>query len=100
VNIEYETLEGVATLIVAGDLDMSSAPKLGDLAELALSETVGTLRIDLAGVDFVDSTGLSALLVIKKKADAGRQTLILERPSERVRHLFEVAGLTKHFQIK
>lgn len=99
-SIEYETCEGVASMIVVGDIDLSSAPRLRELGELALSEMVSTLRIDLAGVDFMDSTGLSALVVIKSKADEGGQTLILDRPSERVMLVLEVAGLTEHFQIK
>jgi anti-sigma B factor antagonist len=98
-NIEYEVFEGVATLALTGELDMVSAPRLGEFGNLAATEIVSTLRTDLAGLTFIDSTRLGALIAMKNKADHGRQVLILERPSERVVRVLKIAGLTKHFQI-
>ncbi len=60
---------GQATIVaVRGELDIAHAPKLG----LALSEIVrehpALLVIDLCSVEFVDSTGLSVLLNIRRRS--------------------------------
>jgi anti-anti-sigma factor len=54
----------------------------------------------VAGVEFMDSTGISALVVLKADADREHRVLILEDPSEPVRRALELTGLTEHFQIK
>jgi anti-sigma B factor antagonist len=100
VNVEFEIVDGVATLVVTGEIDLSSAPRLQELGEMALVETVSTLRIRLADVSFIDSSGLAALIAIQNAAGRGRQAVILERPSERVTRLLEVAGLAAHFQLE
>jgi anti-sigma B factor antagonist len=100
VGVEYTSHEGVGFLIVTGELDMQSAPRLRELGEQALSDFTGTLRIDLSAVDFIDSTGIGALVAIKNKANNDRRTLILENPSERVVSTLDLTGLTEYFLIK
>jgi anti-sigma B factor antagonist len=100
VNVEFDIDDGVATLAVTGEVDLSSADRLQELGLVALAEIVSTLRIRLTDVSFIDSSGLAALISIKNAADRGRQVVILERPSERVTRLLEVAGLVAHFQIE
>jgi anti-anti-sigma factor len=57
----------------------------------------------MAGAEFMDSTGTSALVVLKPDADREHRVLILEDPSEPVRRVLQLTGLTGltgHFQIK
>jgi anti-sigma B factor antagonist len=80
-NIEYELSAGVATLTLTGELDTVSAPWLLKMAETALNEPVEVLRINLAAVTFMDSTGLGALVTIKNRVDSSRHILVLEQPA-------------------
>jgi anti-sigma B factor antagonist len=91
--------EGVAFLTIVGDLDMATAGQVQAAGERALTDFTGTLRIDLSGVPFIDSTGIGALVAIRNKAEALRHTLILENPSARVLRVFSIAGLEQVFQI-
>ncbi len=47
---------------LAGELDMASAPLLTVLLDFALSACPGQVLVDIAGVTFIDSSGLKPLL--------------------------------------
>lgn len=49
--------DGTALLTAVGEIDMSNAGELAD----ALAGSAGPLVLDLAGVDYLDSAGLSVL---------------------------------------
>jgi anti-sigma B factor antagonist len=99
VNINYETCDGVATLAVSGELDIAAVPRLREMAELASTEPNETIRINLARVTFIDSSGIGALVVIKNNAEHEHRVLLLDEPSEPVLRLLGITGLTQHFRI-
>jgi anti-anti-sigma factor len=92
-------LDGVAFLRMVGDVDLASADQLRDAAEFALTNHVGTLRIDLSEVTFLDSAGLGALITIRNQAREIGIELVLDQPSERARRVMDITGLTKVFTI-
>ena len=63
-----------------------------------LTDFVNTLRIDLSGVTFMDSSGLNALIGIRTLALA-RHTLVVENSSANVRRILEITGLSQAFGI-
>src|ERR1700744_6483503 len=98
-RIEHSTEEGVTFLIVSGEIDTSNAGQLRAAGEEALTDFTGTLRIDLSGVEFMDSSGISALLEIRRQAHDAQHILFLEQPSHKGRVVRELTGLTEQFQI-
>lgn len=60
VAVEHEDHSTV--LVVTGELDMQTTPKLGNALGQALRERPVLLVVDLSGVDFLGSAGLTALL--------------------------------------
>jgi anti-sigma B factor antagonist len=90
--IRYGSSEAPRRVSVAGELDLATADELA-----AWLETEGTgegdLTVEAAGLSFVDSTGVRALLRAAA-AMAGRGRLILRDPSPPVRRVLELAGLT------
>jgi anti-sigma B factor antagonist len=91
--------EGVVFLSPTGDIDLATADELKEAGEKALTEYCGTLRIDLSGVTFIDSTGLGALIHIRNAAGSGT-SVILENPPRHVRRIFEITGLAGAFTIE
>jgi anti-sigma B factor antagonist len=91
--------EGVAYLVVTGEVDLANADELREAGEAALTPLAGTLRIDLSGVTFMDSTGLAALIAVRNKAEPGH-VFILEQPTRRVRRILEITGLHEVFTIE
>ncbi len=85
-------LPDVHVVALHGELDIVSAY---DLA-LALVEVAGsTTVIDLSGLTFMDSSGISALVMAKNRILAdGRGQLVLTRPGGIVRDALEIVGLS------
>ncbi|MBY6348918.1 STAS domain-containing protein [Rhodococcoides corynebacterioides] len=54
--------DGVCVVVVDGEVDMMSARRLGDVAFEAASSADGGLVVDLAGVTFLSSSGITVLL--------------------------------------
>jgi anti-anti-sigma factor len=97
-RIQTTNSDGVAFLVVTGELDLAHSEDLREAGEAALTPFVGTLRVDLSRVTFIDSTGLSVLVAILNAAES-THTFILENPQPRVRRVLELTGLNKVFAI-
>ena len=62
-----------ALIAVTGELDLASAPELEQVLERFSDEPTELLVIDLRGVDFMDSTGLSIIVKAHQRfAESGR----------------------------
>lgn len=89
-----------SVLSVEGELEFgTAAPLRSALLDLA-HEHAGTLVLDLSGVDFIDSTGLSLLVQAKQRLDAQGSRFVLRNPAHRVMRVLEVAGLATVFDIE
>jgi anti-sigma B factor antagonist len=83
---------------VSGDVDMSTAVELREAAIAALSAPdTSELQIDLAGVTFLDSSGLGALVAIRGAADELSRTVTIVAVSTRAYQVIEVCGLVPVF---
>ena len=84
---------------VSGPLDLQSAPDVLTRLEAAVP-TVRRLVLDLRGAEYVDSTGVRALLELRRRLDSCNADLWLAIRSgsrvERVRKLLQLDG---QFQI-
>jgi anti-sigma B factor antagonist len=90
--------EGSRDLVLEGDIDSYTAPRL-DSAVQALGFDSG-ITIDLAGVEFIDSSGLRVLITTHSALDERGQQLVLLSPSPAVARLFEITGLLDHLHIR
>ncbi|MFG3149741.1 STAS domain-containing protein [Streptomyces sp. NPDC048243] len=86
-------------LEIAGDLDYASAPELRDsLDGLALAD--GQLLIlDLAGLDYCDSSGLTALLAARNlAAERSAHIALASVPADTMR-ILSLTGLDRVFPL-
>ena len=79
-------------LLLDGEIDTYTAPGLA--ARLAAEPDVDV--VDLAGVSFIDSSGLRVLVQIHQTRTAAGDTLTLRSPSASVQRLLEISGLATH----
>jgi anti-anti-sigma factor len=95
--LEIEPQPGApATLVVVGELDPATAPILAERLEpLTEDPTVATVALDLAGVTFLDSSGLRTLVAANAVLQARDAALVLRSPSPNIRRVLEVTGLTE-----
>lgn len=88
--------KNVALVEVAGELDLHSAPQLrAELGRAIEDKEVESPRIvvDLAGVTFLDSTGVGVLVGALKRAREAQGALHFCGAQPRVRRVFEITGL-------
>ena len=63
-TVTASIFEGVALIRLSGEIDLAYADELRQLGEGLVTDYVGTVRIDLSAVTFLDSTALAALAII------------------------------------
>jgi anti-anti-sigma factor len=91
-DVQRVARDGGVTLILAGELDLASRPLLDEQLQTAGGQAAKTIELDLAGVTFMDSTGLHGILAAQALCAERGCELLLLRCSEPVRRLFELTG--------
>lgn len=86
------------TMVVHGDIDMAGGPVLE--AVLRQRENTDPVVIDLAGVSFIDSSGLRSLLDAGRRARSRGTDVVLRAVGPEVARLLEITGTTDQFQIE
>lgn len=85
---------------MVGEVDLSSAPLLRARIEELLHLGSRRLVVDLQGVGFMDSSGLSVLVAsMKRMAEAGGE-LAVACSNESILKVFTVTGLDRLFAIR
>lgn len=89
---------GRTILIVSGDVDLATADHFFAAAEQTLrSHADAPLLLDLGGVTFIDSTGVTALLNIRRAAKNAGTNLEAVRLSDVVSRVLAIAGIAELF---
>ena len=83
---------GVRTVRPSGELDIGTAPKL-ERALLENREAGDRVVLDLADLEFIDSTGLRVIVQAAAAAQQGRWELRLRHGRPAVRRVFEISGV-------
>ena len=84
---------GEAVVAVTGELDMSTAPELSRSLAGVLDQHPQRLTLELGGLEFIDSTGLTLLVRTSKQLKAHEGALHLAHPTPPVRRVLEIVGL-------
>jgi anti-sigma B factor antagonist len=98
VEIENEG-EAVARLRLVGELDAATVEALRDAVSSVLASGTTRMALDLAELDFVDSTGLGVLVGALKRTREAEGDLVLTAVPPRIIKLLELTGLHKVFTI-
>lgn len=86
--------DGIATLEVSGEVDIAVADELATAALDALAQDgARCVRVDLASVTFLDSSGLGALVRVRNAARDEGKDLVIANPVESVMKVFAITGL-------
>ncbi|MER7667206.1 STAS domain-containing protein [Kitasatospora sp. NPDC096128] len=94
------TLHTAAALVTAcGDLDLCTAPELRRSLSAAL-RAYREVVLDLSGVEFMDCSGLGALVHAQNQADRLGARLILRGAGPRVLRLLKLTGLNRRLVVE
>jgi len=83
---------GAPKVIVHGDVDFRHAPEITEAVRRILEDGNKRVDIQLADVEFMDSSGISALLDAADLARRRQARLVLVSPTRQLLHLLEVSG--------
>ena len=78
---------------------MATAPRLREEIVGLVSRGVCAITVDLAHLDFIDSTGLAVLVAGLKRLREHGGDMALRSPKPSTRKVFEITGLTQVFAI-
>jgi anti-sigma B factor antagonist len=99
-QIEASTRADTVLLSLRGELDLTSAPVFD--RELRAAEATNPRRvvIDLSGLEFMDSTGLRALLLARERAQSDGHELALRRGPRQVQRVLELTKTAEAFEFE
>ena len=97
-TVETSELEPDVMLVrLVGECDMSQTARL----EQAIREAAAAarhVRIDLSGVEFMDSSALNVLYQAKKELESDSRRLVLVAPQSQIMRVFEITRLGGYFE--
>lgn len=91
--------DGTTTVLqLVGELDMATVPQLRTVAFAELDQPgCEVLALDVAGLDFLDSTGIGSWVEIRRRAaDSGKRVVVREMPPY-IHRILEIGSLTSLF---
>jgi anti-anti-sigma factor len=92
------SLNGEATIVVKGEIDVATAPVLSARLDEAINGCRGRVVVDVTAMSFIDSRGLSALAQAVRAL--GDRPLVLRRPTSTTRRLLDITGLSSLVQLE
>jgi anti-anti-sigma factor len=81
------------TLVLTGELDLASAPLLEAKVHQICDEAPNELVLDLSQLEFIDSSGLRAILQVRALCQEQMCDFLLSPGARPVQHLFELTRL-------
>ena len=97
-TIDTQQRNGATHLVLAGELDIASTEGLDETLTTVEDESP-LLVLDLRRVEFIDSTGIRALIAADARARSTGRRLVVVRGSQAVDRLFSVTQLDERLEI-
>ena len=90
-----------ATIDMTGRFDFNVQRDFKDTYDPQLKNAAVTnIHINLSGVDYLDSSALGMLLMLRERAAASGKSLKLCKPNPSVAQILEIANFSKLFTIE
>jgi anti-sigma B factor antagonist len=91
----------VASIVLSGNIDYSTQEEIRKANQRALSDArAREIHVNFAGVTFLDSSVIRALIILQKEADAAGKSLVLLNCNGSTREIFEIGGFDRMFTFR
>jgi anti-sigma B factor antagonist len=90
-----EQINGATVLQLAGRFDAYAAPGIENFFQKMNTDPMPRVVVNLTNVNFIDSTGLAALVIGMKRCRQRQGALVLCGVQKAVRVIFELTNLDK-----
>jgi anti-anti-sigma factor len=98
-TLEHDPIEAGHLIVITGELDIAATPELSTVLLIAAGAPGSLVVLDLARVDFIDSTGLGTLLRAGNEIESAGKRLRVVCADGPIRSLLELTNLTNRFQL-
>ena len=98
--LERQLSSGTACIVVRGELDLATGPRVEEEVRRAEAEQPGTLILDLREVTFFDSSGLQLVLDADVRAREEGRTLIVLPGDGEPRRILELAEVADRLRLE
>ena len=93
-DIDVSTDDGIVVARLAGELDLMASGRVTETVTSALASTdAARVVLDMGGVTFCDSSGLGALLDVRRAAADRDVPLVLRDVTRQVARLLDLADV-------
>ena len=89
---EVISSSGVTAMLLSGEVDLRGRDKLTEAVQRVCGQAAFDVIVDLSGVEFMDATGLNALVLAQRLCDRSGVELLVTGASTRIRQMFSIAG--------
>ena len=76
-----------------GEVDLLTAPALGDLLSALMNRGQTEIVLDLANVEFMDAAGLGVIAVVSSRLRSAGGTFSIRSPSPMIRRLLDISAM-------
>jgi anti-sigma B factor antagonist len=98
-EIKLTESNGVAILNLQGRLDLSSGSALKEQITTLFNDDKTNVHLNLADVEFINSSGLGSLVSIMKETRLRKGRLTLSNLASYVQEIFDITQLSHIFEI-
>jgi anti-anti-sigma factor len=98
-TVDIDESGGAAVIRVDGDLDAVAAPDVQAALFEVIGRCPGGVRVDMAGIAFLDSVGISVLVAARNRADEVGTGFELAAVPPACLRVLEITRLTEVFTI-
>jgi anti-sigma B factor antagonist len=98
--VELTSRDGVDVLLVEGELDIATAPRLLNVLNKAVQAPLHSLVVDLSKVGFMDSTGLALLINAHRRLTRRSRGFAVVCPAGPLRKVFEITDMVETLNVR
>ena len=98
-QILVERSDATVILRPTGELDLAVGDEFDAAVRQLSASSARHIVVDLAGLEFIDSSGLRALLRARSAAAKGRRTFTVANPTPEIERLFDLTGAAALFEM-
>jgi anti-anti-sigma factor len=99
-QIRFEREKATLALHLTGRFDFNTLPAFREACDgLPADEEIQSVQINLSDVDYLDSSALSVLLMLREKILSSGKEIVLTGVRGNVRQVLEIANFGRLFRI-
>jgi anti-anti-sigma factor len=92
--------DGKVVIALQGRFDFNAHREFREAVDQAVKESAGGIQVDLGSVDYLDSSALGMLLMLRDKAKGAGKDVVLANARGSVKQVIDIANFGKLFALQ